>query len=122
MRPRIHTMAVGDLYSVTPAGSVPVQPGPVIAYFCALVPVVRWPGSWNTLVHMSSIGNRKKRSFMSGMLTIHGSLPTSSHVSVYSVSALGAVTEWSSTAGYVRRRAKWPIGAFEPSGFSVLVI
>ncbi len=50
-------MPVGDLYSVTPAGSVPVQPGPVIAYFCAFVPVVRLPGSWNTVVHMSSIGN-----------------------------------------------------------------
>ena len=34
-------MPVADLYSVTPAGSVPVQPGPVIANFCALVPVVR---------------------------------------------------------------------------------
>ena len=31
-------MAVGDLYSVTPAGSVPDQPGPVMAYFCALPP------------------------------------------------------------------------------------
>ncbi len=39
------------------------------------------------------------------------------------MSALGAVTEWSSTAGYVRRRANWPIGAFEPpSGFSTLVM
>ena len=52
-------MPVGDLYSVTPAGSVPVQPGPVIAYFCALVPVVRLPGTWNTSVQPSSIGNRK---------------------------------------------------------------
>ncbi len=52
-------MPVGDLYSVTPAGSVPDQPGPVIAYFCALVPVVRLPGTWNTLVQPSSIGNRK---------------------------------------------------------------
>jgi hypothetical protein len=86
-------MPVGALYSVTPAGSVPDQPGPVIAYFCALVPVVRLPGSWKTLVHMSSIGNRKKRSFMSGMLRIHGSFDTSSHVSVYRVSAFGAVTE-----------------------------
>ncbi len=52
-------MSVGALYSVMPAGSVPDQPGPVIAYFCALVPVVRLPGTWNTLVQPSSIGNRK---------------------------------------------------------------
>ena len=43
-------MSVGDLYSVTPAGSVPFQPGPVIAYFCALVPVVRLPG------HLEHVG------------------------------------------------------------------
>src|SRR5215475_11763749 len=99
MRPSTHTMPVGDLYSVTPAGNVPDHPGPVIAYFCALVPVVRLPGSWNTFVQPSSIGNRKKRSFMSGMLRIHGSFDTSSHTIVYSVSAFGAVTVWSSTAG-----------------------
>ena len=50
-------MPVGDLYSVTPAGSFPLQPGPVIAYFCAFVPVVRLPGTWNTVVQPSSIGN-----------------------------------------------------------------
>src|SRR5512134_1132284 len=99
MRPSTHTIPVGDLYSVTPAGSVPDHPGPVIAYFCALDPVVRLPGSWNTLVQPSSIGNRKKRSFMSGTLTIHGSLDTSSHATVYRVSAFGATTVWSSTAG-----------------------
>ena len=52
-------MPVGDLYSVTPSGSVPFQPGPVIAYFCAFVPVVRLPGTSNTSVQPSSIGNRK---------------------------------------------------------------
>ena len=52
-------MLVGALYSVTPAGSVPDQPGPVMAYVCAFVPVVRLPGTWNTLVQPSSIGNRK---------------------------------------------------------------
>ena len=57
MRPRSQTIPVGDLYSVTPAGSVPVQPGPVIAYFCAPVPVVRLPGTWNTSVQPESIGN-----------------------------------------------------------------
>ena len=36
---------------------------------------------------------------MSGALTIHGSFETSSQVIVYSVSAFGAVTVWSSTAG-----------------------
>ena len=36
---------------------------------------------------------------MSGELTIQGSLVTSSQTIVYSVSAFGAVTEWSSTAG-----------------------
>src|SRR5215468_7769641 len=111
MRPSTHTMPVGALYSVTPAGSVPVHPGPVIAYFCALVPVVRLPGSWNTLVQPSSIGNRKKRPFMSGTLTIHGSLETSSHVVVYSVSALGAVTSRKEASGYARARIHWPIGA-----------
>ena len=57
MRPSSQTMPVGDLYSVTPAGSVPDQPGPVIAYFCAPVPVVRLPGTWNTSVQPESIGN-----------------------------------------------------------------
>ena len=53
-------MLVGDLYSVTPAGQrARTSPGPVIAYFCAFVPVVRLPGTWNTLVQPSSIGNRK---------------------------------------------------------------
>ncbi len=51
-------MLVGDLYSVTPSGKSPFQPGPVIAYFWALSPVVRLPGTWNTLVQPSSIGNR----------------------------------------------------------------
>ncbi len=92
-------MPVADLYSVTPAGRVPVQPGPVIANFCAPVPVVRLPGSAKTVVQPSSIGKRKNRPFMSGEVTIQGSLVTSSQTMVYSVSALGAVTEWSSTAG-----------------------
>ena len=55
----IHTVPVGDLYSVTPSGSLPVQPGPVIAYFWALSPVVRLPGTSNTFVQASSIGIRK---------------------------------------------------------------
>lgn len=38
-------MLVGDLYSVTPSGSAPVQPGPVIAYVCAPGPVVLFPGT-----------------------------------------------------------------------------
>ncbi len=92
-------MEVADLYSVTPAGRVPVQPGPVIANFCAAVPVVRLPGSAKTVVQPSSIGSRKNRPFMSGALMIQGSLETSSHMTVYSVSAFGAVTVWSSTAG-----------------------
>jgi hypothetical protein len=58
------------LYSVTPSGSVPVQPGPVIANVCALVPVVRLPGEANTLVQPSSIGSRKYRSPISGTLTM----------------------------------------------------
>ena len=92
-------MPVGDLYSLTPAGSVPVQPGPVTANFCAAVPVVRFPGSANTSVQPSSIGSKKKRPFMSGALTIHGSFDTSNHVIVYSVSAFGAVTCLSSGDG-----------------------
>ena len=31
-------MAVDDFTSVTPSGNVPVQPGPVIASVCALLP------------------------------------------------------------------------------------
>ncbi|HET6420736.1 MAG TPA: hypothetical protein VFG19_11300, partial [Geobacteraceae bacterium] len=58
MRPSNQTMAVGDLYSFTPAGSVPFQPGPVIAYVCGPVPVVRLPGTWKTVVQPSSMGNR----------------------------------------------------------------
>ena len=49
-------MPVGDLISVTPAGSVPLQPGPGDRIFCALVPVVRVPGPANTSVQPSSIG------------------------------------------------------------------
>jgi len=41
----IHTMLVGDFSSWTPSGSVPFQFGPVMAYFWALSPVVRLPGT-----------------------------------------------------------------------------
>src|SRR5262249_61128992 len=107
-------MPVGDLYWVTPLGRSPDHPGPVIAYFCGPVPVVRLPGSSNTLVQPSSIGKRKKRPFMSGMLTTHGSLDTSSQTMVYSVSAFGAVTACSSTGGegpYPRKRPTGPPAA-----------
>ena len=43
-------MAVGDLYCFTPGGRLPFQPGPVIAYVCGPVPVVRLPG------HLKDIG------------------------------------------------------------------
>ena len=46
----IHTMAVGDLYWTNPAGTLPFQPGPEMRYFWALVPVVRLPGDWKTVV------------------------------------------------------------------------
>jgi hypothetical protein len=59
MRPSSQTRLVGDLYSVTPLGSSPLQPGPVMAKVWALVPVVRLPGTWNTSVQPSSMGSRK---------------------------------------------------------------
>src|SRR3954466_1859787 len=70
------TMFVGDFSCLTPDGSVPVQPGPVIAYVCAPVPVVRVPGTAKTVVHPSSRGNKKYRPCMSGMLKTQGSLST----------------------------------------------
>src|SRR5262245_49434736 len=115
MRPRIQTIPVGDLYSLTPDGSVPLQPGPVIAYVCGPVPVVRLPGTWKTFVQPSSIGKRKYRPFMSGMLRTHGSFETSSHVVVYRVSAFGAVTSRKAAVGYVCIRTNCPIGARVPS-------
>ena len=51
-------MLVGDLSSVTPSGSVPDQPGPVIAKCPGFVPVVRLPGDAKMLVHASIIGIR----------------------------------------------------------------
>src|SRR3954463_3552558 len=71
------TMFVGDFSCLTPDGSVPVQPGPVIAYVCAPVPVVRVPGTAKTVVHPSSRGNKKYRPCMSGMLKTQGSLTAS---------------------------------------------
>ncbi len=56
MRPRIHTIPVGDLTCVTPFGSAPDQPGPVMAYVWALPPVVREPATLNTSDQPSSIG------------------------------------------------------------------
>jgi len=49
-------MPVGDWTSFKPGGSVPDQPGPVMAYACALPPVVRDPATSNTSDHPSSIG------------------------------------------------------------------
>src|SRR6185369_2283977 len=99
MRPRTQTIAVGDLYCLTPACSVPVQPGPTIAYFCAPVPVVLLPGTSNTSVQPSSIRKSAYRPFRSGMLTIHGSLDTSSQTTVYNVSAFGAVMVLNDASG-----------------------
>ncbi len=58
---------------------------------------------------------------MSGMLRTQGSFETSSHASVYSVSALGAAQQWLSTAGYVRILIICPIGACSASGVATLV-
>ena len=59
MRPSTQTMLVGALYSaLMPDGSVPDHPGPVMAKSAASVPVVRLPGSANTLVQPDSIGMR----------------------------------------------------------------
>jgi hypothetical protein len=59
---------------------------------------------------------------MSGMLNTTGSLDTSSQASVYSVSALGAAQQWLSTAGYVRMRIIWPIGACSASACTVTLV
>ena len=58
---------------------------------------------------------------MSGMLTTHGSLETSSHAIVYKVSAFGAVTALKDAFGYSRSLANCPMGAKVPSGFTKLV-
>ena len=58
---------------------------------------------------------------MSGMPKTTGSFETSSQASVYSVSAFGAAQQWLSTAGYVRMRIIWPIGACSASGRATLV-
>ena len=52
-------MLVGDLYSLTPAGSValPARAGDRVGL--RPVPVVRLPGTSKTSVQPSSIGNRK---------------------------------------------------------------
>ena len=55
-RPRIHTNAVGDLTCVTPSGTVPDQPGPVMTYSWALPPVAREPATKNTSLKPLSIG------------------------------------------------------------------
>ena len=40
VRPIIHSSAVGDLISVSPAGTAWLKVGPVSRYFCALVPAL----------------------------------------------------------------------------------
>ena len=56
------------------------------------------------------------------MPSIQGSLDTSTHPVVYSVSAFGAVTSRNDASGYARTRANWPIGARVPSGAGTLVM
>jgi len=51
-------MLVGARSSLTPSGRSPFQLGPTMAYFCALVPVVRVPGTWKTSVQPLSMGIR----------------------------------------------------------------
>ena len=58
---------------------------------------------------------------MSGMLSTHGSFPTSKNAVVYSVSALGAVTSRKDELGYSRNLIICPIGAWVPSGLAALV-
>src|SRR5690606_29018462 len=122
MRPSSHTILVGDLYSVIPAGKDPFQPGPVTTKVCAAVPVVRLPGTSNTVVQPSSIGNSAYRSFMSGRLTTHGSSPTSKNDVVYKVSAFGAVTSRNLASGYCLSLMTCPIGPRLPLGSVTLVI
>ena len=92
-----------------------------MAYFCAAVPVVRLPGSSNTVRPAIQHREQEKRPFMSGTLMIHGSLETSSQTIVYSVSAFGAVTSWTSACRISRSLANCPIGALLPSGAATLV-
>ena len=56
MRPRIHTIAVGEATRVTPSGSVPDQPGPVTAYDWGLPPVALVLATWMTSEKPSSMG------------------------------------------------------------------
>ncbi len=49
-------MAVGESTRVTPSGSVPDQPGPVMAYAWAPPPVVAGLATKNTSEKPSSIG------------------------------------------------------------------
>ena len=109
-------MAVGDFSSTMPSGTVPVQPGPVIRKVFGPVPVVRDPGTSNTLVQPSSSGSMKYRPFMSGWSSTQGSAPTSMKAVVYSVSAFGAVTSRKLASGYWRSLISVPIGARVPSG------
>ena len=54
MRVNSQASSVGDLISVTSAGSVPFHRGPTIANSRFSVPVVRLPIEVATLVHASS--------------------------------------------------------------------
>ena len=51
----IQTMFVGDLSSLTPSGSSPVQSGPTMAKAPLPLPVVRVPGAAKTFVQASII-------------------------------------------------------------------
>ncbi|MNV58390.1 hypothetical protein D3C71_1507650 [compost metagenome] len=115
-------MLVSDLYWTMPCGTVPSHPGPVTTKVCAPVPVVRLPGTSNTVVHPSSKGNSAYRSCMSGRLTTQGSSPTSKNAVVYRVSAFGAVTSRNLASGYSRNLISCPMGARVPTGDSTLVM